>query len=106
MNGDKVRSNKYFKGALGLICIAILGFFVYISTLSSRISFTSPFSIVESTPSVSILIVGDLMLDRNVRNKISEIGFDAYFAGVHDLVSDADFAVANLEGPFTSRVRN
>ncbi len=41
------------------------------------------------------------MLDRNVRNKIGVIGFDAFFAGVKDLISDADIAVGNLEGPFT-----
>lgn len=41
------------------------------------------------------------MLDRNVRNKIGEVGFDTFFAGVKDLVENADIAVANLEGPFT-----
>lgn len=41
------------------------------------------------------------MLDRNVRNKINTLGFEAFFAGVNDLIADADIAVGNLEGPFT-----
>ena len=41
------------------------------------------------------------MLDRNVRNKINSNGFETFFAGVRNLISDADIAVGNLEGPFT-----
>lgn len=52
--------------------------------------------------SVSILVVGDIMLDRNVRNLIGVNGFDSIFSGVKDLVAGADIAIGNLEGPFTT----
>lgn len=43
-----------------------------------------------------------MMLDRNVRIKIDKIGIEKYFEGVRDVVSSADIAVVNLEGPFTT----
>lgn len=86
-----------------IVVILILGGFLWCaSTFSSKLTFSSPFTFLGSNPEVSILVAGDIMLDRNVRNKINEIGFDAYFAGVRSLISEADIAVANLEGPFTS----
>ncbi|MDP3962470.1 MAG: CapA family protein [bacterium] len=69
---------------------------------ASSITFKSPSLFTPSFSKVSILIVGDIMLDRNVRNKINAMGFDAFFAGVRDLISEADIAVGNLEGPFTT----
>ena len=42
------------------------------------------------------------MLDRNVRNKIKEIGFDKFTSGVRDLLNKPDITVGNLEGPFTT----
>lgn len=63
--------------------------------------FSSPFSILKMSDKVSVLVVGDMMLDRNVRNIINKIGFEKFFSGVKDLISGADIAVANLEGPFT-----
>jgi gamma-polyglutamate biosynthesis protein CapA len=65
---------------------------------SAPVTATVPVSVSATT---TIVITGDIMLDRNVRNVIDVKGFDAFFAGVHDLVSDADVAVGNLEGPFT-----
>ena len=52
-------------------------------------------------PSLNILFVGDIMLDRNVRNIIDKNGFDSFFSGVKNLIKDADIAVGNLEGTFT-----
>jgi poly-gamma-glutamate synthesis protein (capsule biosynthesis protein) len=75
---------------------------IYASTFSSETHFNSPPSLLKSNPQISILVVGDVMLDRNVRNKINELGFDKYFDGVRHLVSNVDIAVANLEGPFTT----
>ena len=55
---------------------------------------------IEQT-SLKILIVGDMMLDRNVRNLINKKSFDTFFSGVKELVQSVDIAVANLEGAFT-----
>lgn len=52
--------------------------------------------------SAKILVVGDIMLDRNVRNLINKKGFDTFFFGVRDLIQNADIAVGNLEGAFTT----
>ncbi len=66
------------------------------------VNFSSYAENEEKTSSVSILVVGDVMLDRNVRNIINKIGFDKFFAGVRDMVETPDIAVANLEGTFTT----
>lgn len=97
MSGRKNRS----KIIIGIITIILAGLVFYASRFSSISTFTSPLSILKPTQEISIVIVGDIMLDRNVRNKINAMGFDTFFAGVKDLISDADIAVGNLEGPFT-----
>ena len=57
--------------------------------------------IVATSTSIRLLLVGDMMLDRNVRNIINEKGFDYFFGGVKDILKNTDVAVANLEGSFT-----
>jgi poly-gamma-glutamate synthesis protein (capsule biosynthesis protein) len=52
--------------------------------------------------SIKILFVGDMMLDRNVRNIIDKKSFKYFFAGVEDIIKSADIAVVNLEGTFTT----
>lgn len=97
MNGGGIKSSIAVLLALILAGVALWHGAQY----ASSITFKSPFSPPKENPRVSVLIVGDIMLDRNVRNKIKELGLDAFFAGVRDLISDADIAVGNLEGPFT-----
>lgn len=75
---------------------------LHVSTFSTQVRFTSPFTFLQSKPQLSILVVGDIMLDRNVRNKINTIGFDEFFKGVKDLLTEPDITVGNLEGPFTN----
>lgn len=97
-------SGKSNSGKILVISLAILfAIAVYYSTttISSNTDFSSPFSFTKSTDKLSILVVGDMMLDRNVRNLINKNGFDEFFSGVKELVSGADIAIANLEGPFT-----
>lgn len=65
-------------------------------------NFSSYVAHEEKTTSISVLVVGDVMLDRNVRNIINKIGFDKFFAGVKDMVATPDIAAANLEGTFTT----
>lgn len=89
-----------------IVLLVLTGALMVASQFSASFTFTSPVA-PSSASSASekkavLVVVGDIMLDRNVRNKIGEIGFDAYFSGVKDLVSNADIAVANLEGPFTT----
>lgn len=62
------------------------------------------FSTPVPTPvsSITIMIAGDLMLDRGVRLLGEKYGYDSLFATVTPLFKSADIVVANLEGPITS----
>ncbi len=107
MNGEikeEKSSNKKWI-LLTLIVIIVLGIFVYLSTFPSKVSFdasvASVFGGIKSETKTSILIVGDIMLDRNVRNTINKNGFDPFFEGVKDLLSKPDITIGNLEGPIT-----
>lgn len=67
-----------------------------------NMDFSSGDALGKKSSSVEVVIVGDMMLDRNVRNVIDRIGFDTYFSGIKNIVKNADIAIANLEGPFTT----
>ena len=66
---------------------------------------------VPNSPSVSeqdkepitLLFVGDIMLDRGVRNALNREGVNYAFEGVRDLLTSADLTVGNLEGTFTDK---
>ena len=60
-----------------------------------------PSSIVK--PEVTVLLGGDVMLDRSVRVAMQEHGEDHVFSCLGDTLKKADLAVVNLEGPITSR---
>ncbi len=51
---------------------------------------------------LTIVMAGDIMLDRNIRRVAENQGYDSFFAAVAPLFHSADIAVANLEGPITS----
>lgn len=95
MSGKRITSSIVAILALG-------GLLFYASTFSSEVHFNSPFTFLASKPTLSILVVGDIMLDRNVRNKINAIGFDEFFKGVKNLLTGPDITIGNLEGPFTT----
>lgn len=98
MNGGNHRSNIILIAALA-ICAGVLSYGFY-QPYDKGFSFAKKL-LEEKTSQVSVLVVGDMMLDRNVRLLINRNGFDKFFGGVEDLVKGADIAVANLEGAFT-----
>ncbi len=51
---------------------------------------------------VSILFLGDLMLDRYVALKIDQFGVEYPFENLREFLKSADFTVANAEGVFTN----
>ena len=61
---------------------------------------------ISNTPvqnsTTTVLIFGDMMLDRSVRGKINQFGAEYSFALVKDFLVGHDIVVANAEGPFTS----
>ena len=98
MSGKRKKDNKI--GTFLAVIIFAGAIFWYIRATPSEYSFTSLFDNHDAN-SLSIVVVGDIMLDRNVRNKINQVGFGEFFKGVEPLISEADIAVGNLEGPFT-----
>ena len=96
MNGGKIKNSLV---SILIIVLTILGYLLY---KTSGFSFSPYYAKDLNHPSIDILIVGDIMLDRNVRHIINKIGFDKFFSGVEGLVKRADIAVGNLEGPFTT----
>lgn len=57
--------------------------------------------IAPSKKTVSLLVFGDLMLDRYVGQKIKEKGVEYPFTKVKNLFEGSDLVLVNLEGPFT-----
>ncbi len=87
-----------------LIIISILVFFLFILFKFyqyNHIEFSKPSNTNTEVSNLQILIVGDMMLDRNVRNIIDKKSFDKFFINIKKLVQSVDIAVANLEGTFT-----
>lgn len=56
----------------------------------------------ETETTVSVLFVGDIMLDRSVAFYARDHGDQALFAGVRNLFTTADLLVGNLEGSMTT----
>nr|WP_321450968.1 CapA family protein [uncultured Carboxylicivirga sp.] len=59
--------------------------------------------IAESKSSITLTFVGDLLLDRGVKERINRLGVDALFDSTIDsLFSASDIVIANLECPATA----
>ncbi len=58
-------------------------------------------SCAEPEKEPTIIIAGDLLLDRGVRKQIERQGIDALFENVRTLFLEADAVIANLECPVT-----
>ena len=50
---------------------------------------------------VRIFAAGDMLFDRKIRQVSEALGGDFVFSCISEMISGADFAVANLEGPIT-----
>ena len=55
-----------------------------------------------NSQNITILIGGDMMFDRYIRDLGNKKGYDSIFSGIVQLFHSADIVVANLEGPITS----
>lgn len=99
MNGKRVNNKVIVYLGFALIILVFIFLFGYIRPY--KINFKSH-SIERVFDPIKILVVGDMMLDRNVRRIIDKKGFNYFFSGVKNLIGNADITVANLEGPFTT----
>src|SRR3989344_4235466 len=83
-----------------LIILAIaIGIFFYLQ--NKPFSYVAPPIVEEKSEPITLLFVGDIMLDRGVRNALNREGAEYSFAGVRELLSSTDLLVGNLEGTFT-----
>lgn len=53
------------------------------------------------TPHTEVLFIGDMMLDRSVRQTMEAKGADYIFSCINSTLAEADMVVGNLEGPIT-----
>jgi gamma-polyglutamate biosynthesis protein CapA len=56
----------------------------------------------EKANEITVIIGGDIMMDRNVRSLGEKNGYDSLFTEITPLFGNADIVVVNLEGPITS----
>ena len=93
-----------FTAASLLWCFA-LGLFVYKQVETTRAivqgAILSADVVLAEKKPATVLIFGDMMLDRNVRMKINANGYEYPFAKIKDFLQGNDVVVANAEGPFT-----
>ena len=59
--------------------------------------------LTQSTDEVTVLFVGDIMLDETARASVRSFGYDYPFVKTKHLIERADVAIGNLEGPVTSK---
>jgi poly-gamma-glutamate capsule biosynthesis protein CapA/YwtB (metallophosphatase superfamily) len=86
--------------AVELAIIGWLGFLI-VQRNSSEIIVTSP---NEDTPAYTLVFAGDMMFDRNIANQVRLAGDPLYpVARIAETLRSADLAVANLEGPISTR---
>ncbi len=52
-------------------------------------------------PPVEIIFGGDLMMDRYIRQRANQLGYDYILADLKQTLTQADLVVVNLEGPVT-----
>ncbi len=87
-----------FNGLAALIAMLVAWFTPFVAA--------APFVVVNTfhsePPHATILFAGDMMFDRSVRQVAEEKGDDFLFSCINDTLSDADYVVANLEGPITT----
>lgn len=90
------------------ICIGILQFIQTnkpqsISVVDQNVSVPVPSPSPTPEPTISLVFVGDIMLDRTIRLKAQQHGYDFLIGpNLKQLLSEADYGVANLEGPVTT----
>lgn len=97
INNQKNKRNLIIIFATLLIILITIGFYI-----PNNFSFSQHGITLNNDAHLKVLVVGDIMLDRNVRNLINKNGFESFFSGVKDLIKNADIAVGNLEGAFTT----
>lgn len=89
---------KWAVPGLSILLVGVVGIvFLQVPATREYVRSISPLK-----PEVEILFGGDMMFDRSIRLAMEREGDDHVFSCIKDILADADFVVANLEGPITS----
>lgn len=102
----KIHSKKLLFIALGIAFFAVLGTSFYgsredqvaLDTTVDNIQLVQPIPLPRKD---TLLVFGDVMLDRYIRNYITASGTRALFEHVVQDINNADTVLTNLEGPIT-----
>jgi gamma-polyglutamate biosynthesis protein CapA len=77
---------------------------IYVAIDAIKKSFATTTNFIDfSAPSLKIMIGGDVMLDRKVRQIGEKNGYESLFEDVTPLFKTADIVLVNLEGPITNK---
>lgn len=100
----KKNNTQLFIG-LTIFLVFLVGFSVGLNPFSQYFSLfkTENTNEVLGTSTIKITFVGDIMLDRWIRQKaLNQKNYDFILEEVHDYFSSSDLVVGNLEGPVTN----
>ena len=93
-----------------LILVAVLSFFLFApdetGVVNKPPSQPTPIPLAETTEAVRpvrIALVGDIMLDRYIRQVGTVRGFGYIFEKIAPLLAESNFVIGNLEGPVTKQ---
>lgn len=97
-----IHPNQFIVFCLYCIFLSITLGIIVIEQTQTPIALADKYFIPHKhTKDTKILIFGDMMLDRHVRQKINENRAEYPFELIKDELSDNDIVVANAEGPFS-----
>ncbi len=95
--------SSLIKWALAGAVIGVVILSVLPEKLASRISLVNSATLSpKKSETANLLIVGDIMLDRYIRQVGERKGEDYVFSCITPLFQEVDFVLANLEGPITN----
>jgi len=85
----------------------LLSFFPNVQNNSANLSQPPVISVKQNQPppQIKMLVFGDLMLDRYIRQTVDKYGIDYLFQNIKQNFSGNDLILANLEGGFTDFCR-
>jgi gamma-polyglutamate biosynthesis protein CapA len=96
---------RNYAGILGLVLIGVTAFGLILYIAEPRVTYEKKIDPVVEEPKekiLSLLFVGDIMLDRGVRIAIAREGSRYPFEGVKDIFQNHNLVLGNLEGGFTT----
>lgn len=92
----------WYRLIVGIVSMGALVFCAYIFSLTTQvpIEVSKPIIVPPEKP-ISFLFLGDMMVDRSIRTKAENQGYDHLFACMKDFIKNYHHVIVNLEGSVT-----